>query len=607
MGGQGQLQEDRERFFKRFFYIVDLLKAMRDWLESVSGFIFVTTTVLFFLSFIFFIGFSVDREIRVTLGMAFRHFFIILAIAKFLPEFLHLQFRGFLSVIFRTALLILVLAVLYVSFVHVRGDSLPGGFRGNGILIVSILMIILSESARFFNFISRMKIPPAMIFSGSFLIIIFTGSGLLMLPKAHTMTLTYFDALFTSVSAVCVTGLVVVDTSTAFTQVGKIIILCLIQIGGLGIMTFTGFFSYIFTSGSTFQERLILKDFLSAESLGNLFKVLIKIVLFTFIIELAGAGIIYLSIPEMISEGVFFSVFHAVSAFCNAGFSTLTGGLNSDAVRSNILMQSSVALLIILGGIGFPVLLKLYSLTKHLLKSVLNKLLDKKMPVLQQRMDIGGRLVLRTSLFLIISGTVMYYLLEGNYSNYGLNQEQSLFNSLFNSVTARTAGFNVIDLTTLGYPAVFLTIILMWIGASPGSTGGGIKTPTISIAIRAAWGVIRGRSVLEIHNREISHATINRVLSIIILSLLAIGTSFFILLITDSGKDPVYLLYECVSAFSTVGLSIADTATFSQAGKLILIVLMFTGRVGLITLLMSFFKSRTRKYHSYPEGEIYIN
>jgi trk system potassium uptake protein len=399
----------------------------------------------------------------------------------------------------------------------------------------------------------------------------------------------------------------VVDTANSFTQLGKIIILCLIQIGGLGIMTFTGFFSYIFTSSSSFHGRLLLKDIFSSQSIGNLFKILTKIILFTFLTELVGALLIYSSLYENVPDKIFFSLFHAVSAFCNAGFSSISGGMYSIEIRDNYSLQLTVASLIILGGIGFPVLLKVYSYVKHLLLVLIKKIGRKRLPVIKEKLDVGSKIALGTTLFLIVGGTLLYYFFEKDNGLYGMSNFRMGLTAFFNSITARTAGFNINDISHYGYPAVFLTILLMWIGASPSSTGGGIKTTTFAIALKAAWNNIRGKQVLEISNREISKATISRVLTIIILSFAIIGTGFFCLLFSEPEKNPVHLLYESVSAFSTVGLSIANTSTFSQNGKIILMLLMFIGRVGPLTFMAGFLISYKKKYHKYPETEIAIN
>jgi Trk-type K+ transport system membrane component len=372
-------------------------------------------------------------------------------------------------------------------------------------------------------------------------------------------------------------------------------------------MTFTGFFSFIFASSSSFRDRLMLKEIFSSQSLNDLFKLLTTIILWTFLTEIIGAFLIYSSLDPNSKNKAFFSIFHSISAFCNAGFSTLSDGLHSNGIRHNYSIQIIVALLVILGGIGFPVLLKVYSFIKQLIIVLLRKTLKKRITVIHRQMNISGRIVVYTTLLLILAGTGLYFLLESKNSLNGMDNSQKFIVSFFGSVSSRTAGFNVIDISLWGYPTVFLMIFLMWIGASPGSTGGGIKTTTFAIAFRSAYNSIKGGEHLLIGNREIGSGTIIRVLTIIFLSIIIIITGFFFLLLSEPGKNPVHLLFESVSAFSTVGLSLAGTSSFSQTGKIIVILLMFIGRVGPLTLLTGFLVSYHKKYSRYPEIDIIIN
>jgi Trk-type K+ transport system membrane component len=372
-------------------------------------------------------------------------------------------------------------------------------------------------------------------------------------------------------------------------------------------MTFTGFFSYIFTAGSSFRDRLLLKELFSSESLNNLFKILIKIILLTLLTEIVGALIIYGSLDYEFRYKTLFSIFHAVSAFCNAGFSTLTNNLAYEGIGNNHILQITIALLIILGGIGFPVLMSLYFYLKHMIIVVTRKISRKQTPVPPGQWIIPTRIVLVMTTILIIGGTALYYLFESNRSLAGTTGIHKVIISFFGSVSARTAGFNITDISKWSYATVFLMIFLMWIGASPGSTGGGIKTTTFALAVRSVWNNIRGKERLTIGNREISNNSIIRVLTIIMLSVLIISTAFFGLLISEPGKDPSHLLFECFSAYGTVGLSIANTASFSDSGKIIDIILMFVGRVGPFTILTGILISNRKSYSQYPETDIVIN
>jgi len=598
----------REQLFKKLFLAGDRYNSFIGGFSRFCRFCISVTLTLFLIAFIFYIGFSYSEKNSLVLRSTFRIIFLILFFAKFLPEILQIKTKPLLSLIYRIIVFLFSLGVFLSSFNIVNTDkSLWTMFTGTTPVVTAIFLIAISEISRSLRFISSINIPPALIFSSSFLIIILIGSVLLMLPNAHTIPISFLDSFFTAVSAVCVTGLVVVDTATSFTILGKVIILCLIQIGGLGIMTFTGFFSYVFTSSTSYRDRLMLKEIFSSQSMGNLFKVLTKIIILTFLTEIAGGLIIFSGLNPYSSDKILFSVFHAVSAFCNAGFSTLSDGLFSVSIRYNYVVQISVALLIILGGIGFPVLVGVYSYFKRYIIVLIRKVRGRRIPVVPVQRNVSGRIVLFMTLFLILAGSGLYYLFESDKSLSGIDTTHKFIISFFGSVSARTAGFNITDISLWGYPTIFLMILLMWIGASPGSTGGGIKTTTFAIALRSVWNNIRGREQLVIGNREISNSTLIRVLSIISLSLLIITAGFFCMLISEPGKNPVHLLFESVSAFCTVGLSLADTSSFSQAGKIIVILLMFIGRVGPLTLMTGFLVSYRKKYSRYPEIDIIIN
>jgi Trk-type K+ transport system membrane component len=427
-----------------------------------------------------------------------------------------------------------------------------------------------------------------------------------MLPNALNEPISYLEALFTSTSAVCVTGLIVLDTATAFTTLGKIIILSLIQVGGLGIMTFTGFFSYVFTGGSSLRDRFVLKDILSTENLNSLFSVLMKIILITFAIELVGAVIIFLNVPDSVDDKLLFSIFHSISAFCNAGFSTLQQGLFTTEVANNYQIQTTVALLIILGGIGFPVILWFFRYVERFFINSVFKMRHLKTSIVVKK-DINISVVLSSTLILIGIGMVLYYLFENDTSLKGMGSFQKLMVTFFGSVSARTAGFNVADISLWGYPTVFMMIFLMWIGASPGSTGGGIKTTTFAIALRTAFSFIRGKKTLEMHNREIGTGTLVRVMVVITLSIMVIFIGFMGLIISDPDKNPVHLLFETFSAFGTVGLSIVNTSTLTTNSKIIIILLMFIGRVGPLTLLTGLFITNRTKKYKYAVVDVVIN
>ncbi len=597
----------KEQVYKRVFLLQDLLKAIGKRLSLVLIFIFFLTSSVYLVLLTVHFGFR-DDEVTQEINHHFQLILYVLFLTRYLPELMFLRKRKPARWIVDGIVFLFSLVIVWLNSRQpdlLTGQSpVPVSFV---ILNLTIVLLISTQLYRLSRIINSVKIAPSLLFAISFLFVILLGSGLLMLPNAQSKPVSYFDALFTSVSAVCVTGLTVVDTASSFTYMGKIIILCLIQAGGLGIMTFTGFFSYIFTGSASFKDRLLLKEMMSSDTLDSLFRMLMQIILITFLAELAGAVLIYFSVGDVGENKILFSVFHAISAFCNAGFSTVPNGMGNPVIGESNGFVLTISVLIILGGIGFPVMFTLFKLLRNAVSRFVPRMESKKMLWHPLSNNINHRIVLVTTGSLLIMGTLFYYLLEKNNSLQGLDGFRQFLVAFFGSVSARTAGFNVVDLTRWTTPTIFLMIFLMWIGASPGSTGGGIKTTTFSIALRTCFAFIRGRTSLQIGNREIGRETIIRVLVVIMLSLLVTGTGYFGLLLSDSGKDPVQLLFETFSAFGTVGLSIVNTATLSETGKSIIMVLMFLGRLGPLTVLTGLLVSEKRQYFKYPRQDLVIN
>ena len=453
---------------------------------------------------------------------------------------------------------------------------------------------------------------PAQLFMFSFAFLIITGAVLLELPNATTTNITFVDALFTSTSAICVTGLIVVDTATRFTDLGKSIILILIQIGGIGIMTFTSFFGFFFKKGtSSFSERFVLSDIFSEDNVSEIWKTLAKVVLITFILEGIGAAFLYFNMDKIyfsdFGERIKFSAFHSVSAFCNAGFSTLTDGINDYRIRGTYPILYVLSFLIILGGIGFPILLNLYTYVKYKIINLISIIrFKRKKDFIPMMINVNSRLVIYTTIFLIITGTVFFFLFENDHSLSGMDLSGKIAHSFFGSVTPRTAGYNSVNMGQLSIAAIVLTIFLMWVGASPVSTGGGIKTTTFAIAILNAFRIARLKNHIEFHKREIHERSVDRAFAIIILSIVILGCASLIMYLLEPDKGALKILFECVSAFGTVGLSLGITPELSDLSKLLLILLMYMGRMGILTLLFALLRRTDTSVYRYPKENIVI-
>jgi potassium uptake TrkH family protein len=446
----------------------------------------------------------------------------------------------------------------------------------------------------------------------SFSIIILIGSLLLMLPKATHEGLPFIDALFTATSAVCVTGLVVVDTGQYFTVFGQSIILVLIQIGGLGIMTFTSYFSYFFRGDSSYENQLQLKEMTNTERIADVFSTLKKIILLTVLIEAIGVFIIFNSLDETLfpsfTDRTFFSVFHSISAFCNAGFSTLSNSMYEVGFKFNYPLHLVIAFLFIIGGLGFPIIFNGFYYVKHLfVNRIFTRSRRKRAVHLPWVVNINTRIVLITTAILIVSGTVMFYFFEYNNTLEGHSTWGKMVTAFFGATTPRTAGFNSIDTSALAFPTIMLVFLLMWIGASPGSTGGGIKTSTIAVATLNYFSIARGKDRVEIFNREIGDQSIKRAFAIISLSLVVVGFSTFCISYFDSEKSLKDIAFECFSAYSTSGLSLGITSSLTSPSKLVIIATMFVGRVSMLTILIAVVKKVKYLKYKYPTEEISIN
>lgn len=478
------------------------------------------------------------------------------------------------------------------------------------VLYAGILLGFITEGSRFIQNLHARKINPGLLFMGSFLMLIMAGAFMLKLPNATTQRLSAIDAVFTSASAVCVTGLAVVDTGTAFTGFGHLIILFLIQIGGLGFMTLTGLLAYALAGQSSFKTQLAFTNFMSSNKMSNIMRFVYQVVFVTLLFEVIGAVFIYISLEDTLfdrtTDKLFFAVFHAVSAFCNAGFSTYTNGLYEPVIRFNYTLQVFVALLVILGGMGFPILFNLQRYLKIKLGNAWRRLRNNPRRIYMPNLImLNSRLALVVSGVLLVIGFITYLVFEFNHT---LQQHPTWIGkavtAFFGSVTPRTAGFNTVDISVMSLPMTFVYLLLMWIGASPSSTGGGIKTTTAGLAFLNMFSVLRGEERTEFFRSEISHQSARRAFAIIVSSLLIIGMAVFLITSTDPDKGFIKIVFEAFSAFSTVGLSMGITPHLSTAGKIVLIITMFIGRVGTITLLVVFIRQTKKLHYRYPMEEL---
>jgi len=437
----------------------------------------------------------------------------------------------------------------------------------------------------------------------SFLVIIIIGAVLLSMPwSVKGNRLNFIDALFTAVSATCVTGLTIVDIGREFTLFGQIVVLILIQLGGLGIMTFSTFFVYVLGRRLSLRERDIIDSTLTHTPVQNIGRLLVKIMMIVFTLESIGAAVLtarFLSYYP-VKKAVYHGVFHAVSAFCNAGFSLYSTSLIK--YRSDIWVNSTIMVLIILGGVGFIVLLELKRML-HISPGSWKNVLS-----------FHSKIVLTTSLFLIVTGTFFIYWVEYSHTLKDLGPGIGFMAALFQSVTARTAGFNTLSIGSLTNGALFVIMFLMFIGAAPGSCGGGVKVTTLGIFLNLFISKLRGSSEPHIFNRTISQQMTSKAFTIVLSSVLIIGLIFYGLLLSEdwskipgaSRSDFVSLFFETISAFGTVGLSMGITPELTKIGRILIILLMFIGRLGPLTLAVALERPRYGINYRYAKGEIMV-
>ncbi len=469
---------------------------------------------------------------------------------------------------------------------------------------LTLVLLIGLRALRRNSLLSGRRLSAGMVFILSFAVLIGLGTLLLKTPLATTAKgIGWIDALFTATSAVCVTGLVTVDTATEFTRHGQWIILGLIQVGGLGVMTITYFFAYFFAGGVSLRSRIALQDLLSEENLGHIGTVLGVIVGFTLMIELAGA----VGIHALLTSGglpgddlVFFSIFHSVSAFCNAGFSTLSNGLADKSLTGQQGFFGVIMLLIVLGGIGFPVMKNVWLVLGARLRRALG--LRMAMP---PRLTANSRIVLMTTGGLLVGGMLIIWLTEFVFGH-GEANGSALLTALFHSVTARTAGFNITPSEGLLPATAALMMFLMFVGGSPSSTAGGIKTSTLAVAVLALRRVLLGRTDIEAFGRRLNEDIANRALAIILLAVGFITMITIALCALHPELSPADLTFEAVSAVSTVGLSRGITGQLDDAAKLVLVAAMFIGRIGVLMFVLSFIRKRSAAGYRLPETSVVL-
>jgi potassium uptake TrkH family protein len=485
-------------------------------------------------------------------------------------------------------------------FVNIGLPDLPALYIIFVQLYVFIMVVV--ELGKASSHISKIKLGPAGMLVVSFLILIFSGAGLLMLPEMTiTKDIRFINALFTSTSACCVTGLTVVDTATCFSTKGQFIVMLLIQLGGINIISFAAFFATFYGSSSGLKQQSLLKDLLSTHGLSDTRMILRRVVFFSIAFEFVGALGLFITWYDYLPVGdfrdkIFYAVFHSVSAFNNAGFALFTTNLMDSSISQVYSSHWIIMILIFFGGLGFSAIQDIFG-AKSIRQRIKNP---------WKKLHVQTKIVLHTSLALVLVGAVVFYLLERNNTLKDMGVLEWITASFFQSVTTRTAGFNSVDFSRLGQPVLLFIIVLMYIGASPGSTGGGIKTTTFLALFKSATATIRGKKNIEVFKHTLSFETVDKAYTVALFSFVLIIISTFFLSITETNFSFLSLLFEEVSAFGTVGLSTGITPFLSDAGKTIIVLTMFVGRIGTLTLAVALTRKVAYTKYTYPHAEVMI-
>lgn len=436
--------------------------------------------------------------------------------------------------------------------------------------------------------------PPKILVLG-FAIVILIGAFLLTLPISTEdgNGLSFLNALFTSTSATCVTGLIVVDTGDTFTMFGEIIILLLIQIGGLGFMTFASFFFLLLGKRISLKERLLLRESLNNVTLAGIVKLVKRILIFTAVIEMVGGIILSIrfSFDMPIGKAIYYGFFHAISNFNNAGFDIMGGFRSLTGYVDDPIVVLTICALITLGGLGFIVWNELYEYheTRHL--------------------SVHSKVILWSTLIFTVGATILIFLFEyGNEKTLEpLSATGKVLGSLYQSVTPRTAGSNTLPIGDLTQSTLFLTIFLMFIGAGSGSTAGGIKLSTFAVILAIAWAQIKGKEEVVLFKRRIViETTVLKAFTVAMIGFLIVVVVTMVLTLTENGHDFMLYLFEATSAFGTVGLSMGLTPELSELGRLLIIFTMFAGRLGPLTIAFAISKRRKPDSFRHPKGNIMI-
>jgi len=591
-----------------------ILTYKNNTLEGMVTIINMVTAAFVTVSFAMLFGFD-EPYLPKTILYAAQAVLLCIFIVEKLVRFFNIRFKlEFLRVFWFEIPILLALVIILFGVGRWFGQDNPQGIRHTAIGAYLVLQVVIKVCRSVVNLAATGRNPTKTLFI-SFLVLIVTGAGLLMLPKSATNeNISLVDALFTSTSATCVTGLIVKDTGSDFSFMGQVIILALIQLGGLGIVVFGAVFALLLGQAFTVRESAAMQDLLSARTLSKIGTMIAFIFVGTLLIEATGmVSLIGMWDNSASWQGTkadvwFYSIFHSISSFCNAGFSLF----DKSFIEYNRCQPIYLVIcpLIILGGLGFSVLYDLYSVTLDKIKRFFKAKLKPATRLSTQapiKVSLQTKIVLTVSLILIVAGAAAIMLFE-HYVGEGSSKSGGILGALFQSITARTAGFNTVDINKLSPASRFILMVLMFIGGSPGSTAGGIKTVTLAVVLMTAIAALRRRNEVEMFKRSVRIVIVGRAITVTLLFVVVLFAAALALIITErgSGFEMSQIFFETSSALGTVGLTTGITPSLTSTGKLIIIAVMLIGRLGPLTLLAALtFNLKPAKYN-YPDEAIIV-
>jgi len=534
---------------------------------------------------------------------------------KFIRFFNSLSRKDFLRNNWFEIPVLFILIIVLFGAGRLFKETDPAAVRHVAVGIYLVLQVVTKVCRTVVNLAATGKNPTQTLIA-SFLILIFTGAGFLMLPRsAAKENISFVDSLFTATSATCVTGLIVKDTGKDFSLMGQIVILSMIQLGGLGIVVFGAVFALLLGQALSLRESVAMQDLLSAQTLGKIGKMIAFIFGGTILIEAIGAVSLFGmwdNVAEWtgdINQQWFCSIFHSISAFCNAGFSLFKSSFIGYSGCWAVYVV--VCPLIILGGLGFGVLYDLVNLSADKMKLFFGRWFRKYGSFLEQApktLRLQSKIVLTVSAALIILGAIGIFVFSRYSVGTGGGSKVGVLDALFQSITARTAGFNTFKIDQMSVSSRFILILLMFIGGSPGSTAGGIKTVTLAVVVMTVFAALRKREEVEMFSRSVRLAIVGRAFTVTLLFILVLFSATLALSITEkaNGFDMSQISFEAASALGTVGLTTGITPSLTTAGKLIIIVTMLIGRLGPLTLLAALTFNIKPARFNYPEEAIIV-